>query len=131
MLVDLGTHSQKGPVKINEIVKRQKVSKRYFEQIIITLKAAGIIRTVKGAKGGYYLAKNPKKLRLIEIYNILEGSTALIDCLDNPKACPYDLIKSCPTIDTWRKLKIAIENVLKNITLADLIRDWKKKPIKV
>ena len=126
-LVDLGAHCHNRPVFLKEIAKRQRVSKKYLEQIIITLKAAGLIRTVRGAKGGYSLTKDSSELRLIEIYNILEGSTALVDCLDNPKACPYDLAKTCPTKDTWGKLRVAIENVLQNITLADLIEDWNKK----
>ncbi len=124
MLIDLGTHYHKDPVLLKEIAKRQKISKKYLEQIIISLKAAGLIHTVRGSKGGYCLTKDPKKLRLIEIYNILEGSTAPIECVDDPWACPYDLAKTCPTKNTWGKMKMAIENVLKDITLADLIRDW-------
>jgi len=124
LLIDLGAHYHKDPVLLKEIAKRQKISKKYLEQIIISLKAAGLIHTVRGSKGGYCLTKDPKKLRLIEIYNILEGSTAPIECVDDPKACPYDLAKTCPTKNTWGKMKMAIENVLKNITLADLIRDW-------
>ena len=127
LLVDLGAYGHNGPVFLKDIAARQRVSKKYLEQIIISLKAAGLIRTVRGSKGGYCLTKQPDKIHLIEIYNILEGSTALVDCLDNPKACPYDLAKTCSTKDTWEKLQISIEKVLKNITLADLIRDWNKK----
>ncbi len=126
-LVDLGAHGLKKPIRLKEIVERQKISKRYLEQIIITLKAAGIIRTVKGAKGGYYLTDDPESLRLMDIYNILEGSTSPVDCLEDPKACPFDMVETCSTIDTWRKLKTAIEGVIKDVTLADLIRDWRKK----
>lgn len=127
LLIDLGVHSHDGPVFLKDIAKRQRVSKKYLEQIVTGLKTAGLVRTMRGSKGGYCLAKDPRTMRLIEIYNILEGSTALVDCLDNPEACPYDLVDTCPTKDTWGKLRIAVEKILEDVTLADLIRDWEKK----
>lgn len=126
-LVDLGVNCHAGPVFLKDIAKRQRMSKKYLEQIAITLKAAGLVRTVRGAQGGFSLAKDPKELRMIEIYNILEGSTAIIDCLEDDSVCPYKQAKTCPTIDTWDKLRRAIENVLKETTLADLIDDWNRK----
>lgn len=127
MLIDLGAHCINRPVFLKEIAERLRLSKKYLEQIAITLKTAGLIRTVRGAKGGYCLARDPRELYLIEVYNVLEGSTALIDCVDDAGTCPYDLVQMCPTRDTWDKLRIAIEKVLQSITLADLIQDYKEK----
>lgn len=126
LLIDLGIHCKNGPVFLKEIAKRQRISKKYLEQIIITLKTVGIIRTIRGSKGGYCLIKNPGELYLIEIYRALEGSTAIVDCLDNPESCPFDMIDKCSTKDTWNKLTMAIEGILKNITLEHLMRHSKR-----
>lgn len=122
-MVDLAASFKKGPVLLREIAKCEKISKKYLEQIVITLKIAGLINATRGAKGGYYLTKSPEEIRLSDIYKILEGSSAPVDCLDYPQNC--DLVGACKTREVWSDLRKAIENTFKNKTLADLAKDRK------
>jgi Rrf2 family protein len=127
LLVDLGSHYGEGPVLLKEIVERQGVSKKYLEQILLPLKNAGIVRAVRGSRGGYSLVKNPKILKMIEIYRALEGTSPLTPCLEPGQACPHGLAKSCPTRSLWKRLNTSMETVLTETTLEDLIRQWKRK----
>jgi Rrf2 family cysteine metabolism transcriptional repressor len=119
LLTDLAKNYQKGPVLLRNIAECEKISKKYLEQIVITLKNAGIVRATRGSKGGYYLMQAPEKIKIVEMYHLLEGSFAPVDCLDNPKIC--SLRNSCPTRKLWSELNKSIEKVFDNLTLADLI----------
>lgn len=119
LLVDLAASYGKGPVLLKDIAECEKISKKYLEQIVITLRTAGTISATRGSKGGYFLTKHPEKIKIIDIYKILEGSFAPVDCLDNPKICT--LIKTCPTRKLWANLAISIEKTFVPQTLADLL----------
>jgi Rrf2 family protein len=120
LLVDLARNYQKGPVLLRDIAECEKISKKYLEQIVIALRTAGLIGATRGSKGGYYLTRPPDKIKLTEIYKILEGQFATVDCLNNPRACT--LINTCPTRKTWANLSKSIEKTFSNQTLADLVR---------
>lgn len=120
LLVDLAINYGKGPVLLKNIAECEKISKKYLEQIVISLRTAGLIGATRGLKGGYYLTKSPSKIKIVEIYRILEGSFAPVDCLDNPHIC--DLIKTCQTRKLWAELEKATKQVFSRLTLADLIK---------
>jgi len=122
-LVDLAANYQKGPVLLKDIAECEKISKKYLEQIVITLRTAGLIGATRGSKGGYYLIKSPSKIKVIGIYKILEGSFAPVDCLDNPNLCT--LVKNCPTRKIWSDLAESIKKTFGNQTLADLVKRTK------
>ncbi len=125
LLVDLATSYHKGFVLLKDIAECEKISKKYLEQIVISLRTAGLIGAVRGAKGGYYLTKSPDKIKLSDVYKILEGSFSPVDCLDTPEVCT--LIKTCPTRKVWANLARSIEKVFDDKTLADLITRRKFK----
>jgi Rrf2 family protein len=120
LLVDLARNYEKGPVLLKNIAECEKISKKYLEQIVILLRTAGIISATRGAKGGYYLVKDPKKIMITDIYKILEGSFASVTCIDNPRTCT--LVRTCPTRKLWTHLSKQIELTFKNQTLADLAK---------
>jgi len=120
LLVDLARNYEKGPVLLKNIAECEKISKKYLEQIVILLRTAGIISATRGAKGGYYLVKDPKKIKITDIYKILKGSFAPVTCIDNPRTCT--LIRTCPTRKLWVMLGEQIERTFKNQTLADLAK---------
>jgi Rrf2 family protein len=120
LLVDLARNYKKGPVLLKNIAECEKISKKYLEQIVILLRTAGIISATRGAKGGYYLIRDPKKIKMVDIYRILEGSFAPVECIDNPKSCT--LIRRCPTRKLWSKLRSQIERAFENQTLADVAK---------
>ncbi|MCJ7522005.1 MAG: Rrf2 family transcriptional regulator [Dehalococcoidia bacterium] len=118
-MLDLALHFGEGPIFLKDIAKRQEVSDRYLEQILIPLKAGGLVRVVRGARGGFALAKPPSDIKLIEIIRIAEGSTAPVDCVDNAQICSRS--DFCVTREIWSELKHAIDNVLESVTLQNLV----------
>lgn len=113
-------------VRIRTIAERQEISEKYLEQIISTLNRAGYVKSVRGAQGGYRLAKEPKEYTVGMILRLTEGSLAPVSCLeDEVNQCPR--CGECSTLDVWEQLKEAIDNVVDNITLADLVEKQKEK----
>ena len=98
-MVDIGENYGKGPVSLRKLAERQCISMKYMEQIIPLLKTSGLIRSARGARGGYVLAKEPRKISLHDIVQALEGSWSLVDCLDDDTLC--DRAKECVTYEIW------------------------------
>ena len=119
MMLDLAVHHDQGPTPLREIAKRQDLSVKYLEQLIIPLKAAGFIRSVRGAKGGYRLAQKPDKISVGEIIEILEGGLSLVDCVENPKYCKRQ--KECPTKDIWLRMSGRLMEELSALSLQDVL----------
>ncbi|MFB6347465.1 MAG: Rrf2 family transcriptional regulator [bacterium] len=78
-LIDLSLHGESGPTKIKQIADRQDVPKKYLEQVLLALKKGGFVTSTRGKKGGYVLAKEPEEITLVEILDVLEEMTALVD----------------------------------------------------
>jgi Rrf2 family protein len=106
-MVDLAQHYADGPIPLAEIAKRQDLSAKYLEQLIILLKGAGLIRSVRGRRGGYMLARRPEDISVGEIVETLEGKLSVVDCVSEPELC-YRSIE-CPTRDIW----VGITDILK------------------
>ena len=124
-LLDLAVQGSAEPVSLKDIAKRQQISLQYLEQLMTPLIAAGLVRSVRGPKGGVLLAKSPEEIKLSEIIRLLEGSIAPVECVDNPKVCPRSEL--CVTRDIWKEVKKAMEGVLQTTTLQSLIERQKKK----
>ena len=128
-LLDLAVQGSGEPVSLKDIAKRQQISLQYLEHLMTPLIAAGLVRSVRGPKGGVLLAKSPEEIKLSEIMQLLEGSIAPVECVDNPKVCPRSEL--CVTRDIWEEMKKAMEGVLQTTTLQSLIeRQEKKKTLK-
>ena len=125
MMLDLAAHHDQGPTPLREIAKRQDLSVKYLEQLIIPLKAAGYIRSVRGARGGYTLARKPDKISVGQIIKVLEGGLSLVDCVEDPKICERE--KNCPTRDIWLRMSQRLMEELSSLTLRDVL-DGKKLP---
>ena len=123
-MLELALHYGEGPVQVKEISRSQEISERYLEQILIPLKAAGLITVVRGAHGGFALARHPSGINIMEIVYIAEGSTTPVECLDDPRLCSRS--KSCVTREVWAEMKNAADGVLKSITLQDLLDKQRK-----
>ncbi|MFQ6121908.1 MAG: RrF2 family transcriptional regulator [Dehalococcoidales bacterium] len=124
-LLDLALHWGKEPVPLKDIARRQNIPLNYLGHLIAPLAAARIIGSTRGTRGGVQLVRPPREVKLSEVIQLLEGSTALVNCLDNPESCPrYEL---CVTRDIWDEMKKAIDKVLESTTLEDLVERQKKK----
>jgi Rrf2 family protein len=117
-LVELALQHGRGPVKLKDIADKQNISLKYLEQVMTPLRVYGYVKTQKGSRGGYILARPPEQVNLFEVVQCVEGSLALVDCLDSPELC--ERVKLCATRDAWMSVKEAICKELSSITLADL-----------
>lgn len=120
MMADLAEHAGGGSVALKDIAERQDISKKYLEQIIPVLTGAGLLRTVRGAHGGYSLAKAPEQYTVGEIVRAAEGSMAPVACMEiSPNQCPR--CDHCETLPVWTGLQKVVDEYLNGITLADVI----------
>jgi len=124
-MLDLALHFGKGPVLIRDISKRQRISKGYLEQLFIPLRSAGLVRGLRGASGGFTLARPPTEIRLSEIIRATEGSSAPAVCVDEGNPCAQS--RECVTRDVWSEIKRACDNVLESKTLQDLVEKQRAK----
>jgi Rrf2 family protein len=118
-MVDLALHYAQGPVPLGEIAKRQELSAKYLEQLIIRLKGAGLIRSARGRRGGYMLARKPGKISVGEIVEALEGSLAVVNCVMEPDGCARS--PECPTRDIWVNMTTTIKKQLYSINLQEIL----------
>lgn len=120
LMLDLAVHAESGYTPIKAIAERQNISDKYLEQIISTLGRAGYVKSVRGAGGGYMIAKDPSEYTVGMILRLTEGSLAPVACLEGDvNTCERQ--ESCTTLLVWKKLYEAINDVVDNITLADLV----------
>jgi Rrf2 family iron-sulfur cluster assembly transcriptional regulator len=117
-MLDLAEHSNEGPIQLGEIAKRQNISLKYLEQLIIPLKRASLIKSVRGPKGGHILAKSPKEIKMGEIVNVLERGIDLTACTLDPDACARS--KSCKTRRLWDMATRAMVEKLNSIALSEV-----------
>jgi Rrf2 family iron-sulfur cluster assembly transcriptional regulator len=123
LMVDMAQHFNEGPIQLGDIAKRQDVSVKYLEQIIIPLKKAHYIESVRGPKGGHFLTKPPEEITLGEIVALLEDGANLVECTEDPTICGRADI--CPTRLIWKEASEAMFDRLQAITLADLVEKAK------
>ncbi len=127
-MLELACHYGEGPVELREIAKREDISLKYLEQVIVPLRTAGLVKSARGSKGGYSLAKHPSEIYLKDLVETLDGPLNLIECLKDPKACqkvPY-----CVTRDIWQEVSEAIDGVFHSVTLEDMVQRKKEKEVR-
>ncbi|MGP7969089.1 MAG: RrF2 family transcriptional regulator [Desulfobaccales bacterium] len=119
LMLDMAQHYQEGPIHLAQVATRQGISVKYLEQIIIPLKKADYIRSVRGPKGGHTLALAPEEITVGEIVALLEKGTSLAECAHNDKVCERS--QSCLTRWLWKEAGRALFDKLYSITLADVM----------
>ncbi len=126
-MFDLAQHYGGAPVPLKSVAARQSLSVQYLEQLIAILRKAGLVKSVRGAQGGYMLARNPQEIKVGDVVRALEGPLAPVDCVHeiDPKVC--DQADDCITRIVWEKIRNSIAQVMDSITLADLCREAKER----
>ncbi len=124
-MVDVGLHCSEGPVHLKDIAGRLQVSKKYLEHQTSRLEAVGLLRSRRGAGGGFRLTKPPSETKLSEIFEILEGAVPLVECVENADLCPRS--DTCATRDLWVEMGRVLTTFLESKTLEDLCRQQREK----
>ena len=118
MVLDIVMHGENGPVPIQEISKRRKLSVKYLEKLIRPLKQSGLVRSKRGPKGGHMLTREPGEITVGEVVRILEGNFGLCDCVKDPAVCPIS--EDCVTRALWTDAAEGMYERLDAITFAEL-----------
>lgn len=122
LMLDLATYNHGEPVRLKDIAKRQNISEKYLEQIVAVLHKAALVKSIRGAHGGYVLNQMPEKYTVGQILKAVEGDMSPTDCVgENGTLCENKA--TCVSYRLWEKLDKAINDVLKGITLADML-EW-------
>jgi Rrf2 family protein len=125
LMLDLAIHHGDGPVLLRDIAKRQGISEKYLWNLIHPLKTLGLVNSIRGAHGGYVLAKDPSEINLKDILIALEGSLCFVDCVDKPSLCKRSF--SCIFRDVWCGVSNDFLQTLENITLEKMIKNYRSK----
>jgi len=126
VMLDLATNNTGEYIKVKEIAERQGISEKYLEQIIAILNKAGYVKSVRGAQGGYRIGKDPSSFTVGMILRLTEGSLNPVACLDD-EINECERCDTCETLLVWKELAEAINNVVDNVTVADLVDDQQRR----
>lgn len=120
LMIVLALNYGKGPVFLKDIAKGENISKKYLSLIMIPLRSSGLVNSLRGANGGYTLARDPSQINMKEIVDVLEGDSCLVDCVKDPSTCPR--VPICVSRDVWAIIDGQISETLSGITLETLIK---------
>ncbi len=125
LMFELALNYGKSPVLLKSIAKNQNISEKYLSKLVISLKRAGFVNSIRGTHGGYILANDPGKISVKDIVEVLEGDISPVDCVKNASLC--ERVSICPTRDVWCKLENEISKTLKSISLEDIVKNFQSK----
>jgi len=118
-IIELAESNRKGPLQLKIIAQHQDISAKYLEQLMVVLKSAGFVRSIRGSRGGYVLAKAPNQIKLSDVFHCLEGHVITVECVENKDYCQR--AADCAARQVWTQVQHAIEGVLQSITLQDAV----------
>lgn len=125
LMIDIAMNDSGEPVRIKDIARRQEISEKYLEQIISVLNKAGYVKSIRGPKGGYALAKPPREYTAGMILRLTEGNMAPVSCLEY-KENDCSRQGQCATLELWKRMDAAIKEVVDSVTLEDLVT-WQEE----
>ena len=131
LMLSLARHHGVGKeaVILKSIADDERISIRYLEQIIIPLKINRLVKSIRGAGGGYTLARKPDEIRISEILTALEGNCCLVECIEDVTYCEFT--ETCPTHDIWKGATDLLRGYFESITLRDAMVMAEKKDKKL
>ena len=125
LMLGIALRSEGEPVSLRDVAKQEGISDKYLEQIVTPLNRAGLVRSVRGAGGGYLRTRPAQEYTVGEILRVLEGDLTPVPCADTPQSCPRAEV--CVTQEVWARVAAAVAGVVDNITLADLVQRYQEK----
>ena len=129
MMIDIAMNQNEGPVSVRDIARRQSLSDKYLEQIITQANKAGLLKSIRGAGGGYQLSRPAKDISVGEILRVMEGSLSPVECVRErgEEPAPCQNAGECATYELWRDIKTAVDQVIDNRSLQDMIDNYLRK----
>jgi len=124
-MIELADNYGTGPISLKTIEARQHISWRYLQQLMPALKREGMVRVIKGNRGGYLLARPPSEITIGQIVKAEKGSISFVECVTNPDSCHY--IEKCPSRDIWFEVSRIVENYFDSLTLEEVCKRWHKR----
>lgn len=124
-IIELALSSGTAPLQTKTIAGSQDISVKYLEQLMTILRSAGFVRSIRGSKGGYLLAKSPNQIKISDVFDCLEGHVTTVECVEDKSFC--ERAEDCVARQVWAQVQQAIKNVLQSITLQDLVDRAKNK----
>ena len=124
-MLEIALNETENGVFQKDIAERQKISIKYLDNIIASLKTSGLIINTKGKKSGYKLTRKPSKIKIIDVYNAFEPGVAVVDCINRKYVC--NLASTCGVRNFWKGLNTAITEYFESFTLEDLIKEHKSR----
>lgn len=125
-MLDLAANDTGECIKVKQIAERQGLSEKYLEQIIAILNKAGYVKSVRGAQGGYKIAQEAKHYTVGMILRLTEGSLNPVACLDDAEN-ECERCDTCETLQVWKDLAKAINDVVDNVTISDLVEKQEER----
>ena len=119
LMVDIAQYGGHGPVSLRDAARRTQLSEKYLEQIVTPLTRAGLVRSVRGAGGGYFLTRKPEEYTVGDILRPVEGDLAPVECATDENFCAHSC--TCVTVELWQDIHKAVSAVVDGTTLADLL----------
>ena len=124
ILIDIATHDPNKPRMVRDIAESQQISEKYISRLIIDLRRARLVRSVRGVKGGFFLARSPKEITLLDILETMEGTISIVDCVMAPEKCPR--FNGCTARGFWQRLNDGIRDQMRNITFEEILAEYTK-----
>lgn len=118
-ILEVAENCGRGPMRLKTIAERQDLSVKYLEQLMAILKSAGLVRGVRGAGGGYVLARPANEIKMSEVFRCLEGPVVTVECVNDKSYCKKTA--DCVTRQLWSEVQKAIMNELESVALQDLV----------
>lgn len=125
ILLDLALHAKESPRQMKEIAQSQQISEKYISRLILSLNKAGLIISLRGAKGGLQLAKPPKEITLLDIIETMEGPLCIVECVADKTFCKKS--GDCSACKVWSALNKKIKKQMQEVTLKDLLKSEKNR----
>ena len=121
-MYELAVNYGGAPVSIKSVAEKQNIPEAYLEQLIAMLRRDELVVSIRGAQGGYRLARTPEEITVGDVLRSLEGGLKLIDCLEEEETCGKSC--ACPSRIVWKKLSDGLNSIVDSITLRDMINEY-------
>ncbi len=124
-IIELAQYEGTRPLQLKTIAERQEISIKYLEQLMGLLRSAGLVRSVRGSKGGYALGRPQDQIRVSDIFRCLEGTVTTTECVEDKDVCKRSA--DCVARELWMEVEASVHQVLESITLADMVKRAKAR----